>query len=457
MSSSVPRAVTSPVSSDRVVSARGLSKCYPAYRHPSDALWQALLPRRKAPEGVWAVRGVDLEVARGETVGVIGRNGSGKSTLLQMICGTMQPTEGELEVRGRVAALLDLGAGFNRDFTGRENIRLNGSILGLTQQEVEDRLARVIEFADIGPYIDRPVRYYSSGMFARLAFAVAIHVDPDLLVVDEILSVGDEAFQRKCFARIEEIRSTGAAILFVSHAISAVVELCDRALYIDEGEILFDGKTKDAVTLYHRVLYAPSERAADLRSQLRAGRETPSDDPVVPIRASTPGREASQETSLFDPELTPKSTVVYDALGARISGPRLLSPEGRRINCVESGQRCVFEYDVGFEKTCFDVRLHMLVKRISGLELGGGVFPAISEPGADFEAGSLRRVSFEFECHLLPGTYFLNCGVTGNGGKQLHRIVDALMFRVLPIHRPTVFGLVNFGCTTKLRPIPDQA
>jgi len=445
------------MSSDLVVRARDLSKCYPAYRHPSDPLWRLLLPQRAPePEGVWAVRNVDLDVERGETVGLIGRNGCGKSTLLQMVCGTMQPTAGEIHVCGRVAALLELGAGFNRDFTGRENIHVNASLLGLSQPEIESRIDHVISFADIGQYIDRPVRFYSSGMFARLAFAVAIHVDPDVLVVDEILSVGDEAFQRKCFARIEEIRSTGAAILFVSHATNAVVELCDRALYMDGGEILFDGTAKDAVTHYHRVLYAPHDRAAELREELRSAAQSgvPSPVPAAALQARPARRRPKSAPSddLFDPELVPKSTVVYDACGARISRPRLVNLEGRTVNCLNSRERYVFEYDVAFEETCFDVRLHMLLKLLSGLELGGGVFPAISEAGVDFECGSTQTMSFEFDCPLLPGVYFLNCGVTGNGGDQLHRIVDAIMFRVLPESKSTVFGIVNLACAPSLRP-----
>ena len=444
------------MSSDWAIRARGVSKCYPADRHPSDPLWRALLPgRRPVREGVWAVRGVDLEVARGETVGLVGRNGCGKSSLLQMICGTLEPTEGAIEVRGRIAALLELGAGFNRDFTGRENIRINAAILGLSAQEIEARMDQVIAFADIGDYVDRPVAHYSSGMFARLAFSVAVHVDPDVLVVDEILAVGDEAFQRKCFARIEEIRSTGAAVLFVSHAASAVVELCDRALVMDRGEVLFDGTAKDAVTHYHRLLYAPPERALEVREELRTLPEGDAAPASASNAAPEPARRASD--GLFDPGLVPESTVVYDVCGARIERPRLRSLDGQPRNCLHSGERYAFEYDVAFEEACFDVRFHMLLKRVSGLELGGGVLPAISEPGLELESGAERTARFEFDCHLIPGVYFLNCGVTGNGGKQLHRIIDAVMLRVLPIEDATVFGVVNFGCTPSLRPREGSA
>jgi len=442
------------MSSDWAVRIRDVSKCYRAHRHPTEPLWRQLLGRREpAGDGVWAVRGVDLEVGRGQTVGLVGRNGCGKSTLLQMVCGTLQPTLGSVEVRGRVAALLELGAGFNPDFTGRENARLNATILGLDPAEIEERMERVVSFADIGAFVDRPVRSYSSGMFARLAFAVAINVDPDVLVVDEILSVGDEAFQRKCFARIEEIRSQGATVLFVSHSTATVAELCDRVWLMDGGEILFDGPPRDAVTHYHRLLYAPPDRAEDLRAALRAGRldlEVPPGPVAVapePEAARVPLRSPEAH---FDPQLVPESTVVYDAFGARITRTRVLTLDGRPANCLTSGGRYVFEYDVEFEKDCFDVRYHMLLKRVSGLELGGGFAPPVSEAGHSVAAGGQRRVRFEFDCHLNTGVYFLNCGVTGNGGDQLHRIVDAAVFRVLPLPDPTVFGAVHFGCRPRV-------
>ncbi|MGH0038414.1 MAG: ABC transporter ATP-binding protein [Myxococcota bacterium] len=450
------------MSSDWALRLAGVSKCYPAYRRPTDPLWHQLTGRPPATgDGVWAVRDVDLEVARGETVGLLGRNGCGKSTLLQMVCGTLDPTRGQVAVRGRVAALLELGAGFNPDFTGRENILLNASILGLAPEAIEARMDRVLRFADIGAYVDRPVRFYSSGMFARLAFAVAINVDPDVLVIDEILSVGDEAFQRKCFARIEEIRSQGATILFVSHSTAAVAELCDRVWVMDEGEVLFDGPAREAVTHYHQLLYAPPDRAASVREALRAGRspaEASEDEPVSEEPAAREkGAGAARPEALFDPQLVPESTVVYDAHGARIASPRLRDLEGREVNCLHGGERYEFEYRVEFEKDCFDVRYHMLLKRVSGLELGGGVAPPVAEAGQRVAAGEGRRVGFQLDCHLNPGVYFLNCGVTGNGGEQLHRIVDALVFRVMPASSSarTVFGAVDFGCRPRIEPWSD--
>jgi lipopolysaccharide transport system ATP-binding protein len=247
-----------PLPSDLSIRARGLSKAYRIFKAPEDRLKQMLFGRwRSFHHEFWALRDVDLDVHKGETVGLIGINGSGKSTLLQLICGTLTPTNGTVRVRGRIAALLELGAGFNPEFTGHDNVFINGAILGMTQKQMEARYNDIVKFADIGEFLDQPVKTYSSGMYARLAFAVAIHVDPEILMVDELLSVGDEAFQRKCFARIREIRNAGATVLFVSHAAPTIVQLCDRAVLLDHGRRLLTANPKLAVAKYQKLVYAP--------------------------------------------------------------------------------------------------------------------------------------------------------------------------------------------------------
>jgi len=212
---------------------------------------------------------VDLTLGRGETVGIVGRNGSGKSTLLQIICGTLQPTAGDVNVNGRVAALLELGAGFNPDFTGRENVYLNGAIIGLSREEIDAEFEKIERFADIGQFINQPTKSYSSGMYVRLAFSVAIHANPDILIIDEALSVGDEAFQRKCFARIEQMQAKGTTILFVSHSAQAVIELCDRAVLLDAGEILLTGTPKQVVGQYQRLMNLTGEAAEKARTVIK--------------------------------------------------------------------------------------------------------------------------------------------------------------------------------------------
>ena len=227
---------TSP--NDLVVQAESLGKCYRIYKSPKDRLKQAIWRgSRKYYREFWALRDMSLSITRGETLGIIGRNGSGKSTLLQMICGTLTPSEGSVKTVGRVAALLELGSGFNPEFTGRDNIAINARLLGLSEKEIEDKFDQIVEFAEIGQFIDQPVKTYSSGMFVRLAFAIASHSDPDILIVDEALSVGDIAFQNKCILRIKKLRDSGLTLIFVSHDLSTLQLICDRAIWIHEGKL----------------------------------------------------------------------------------------------------------------------------------------------------------------------------------------------------------------------------
>ena len=242
------------------IRVQGLSKCYQIYDNPRDRLKQFVFPRVRRMAGraqkqyfreFWALRDVSFDIKKGETVGIIGRNGCGKSTLLQMICGTLNPTRGTVNTSGRIAALLELGAGFNPEFTGRENVYMNASVMGVSRDEISARFTDVVEFADIGDFIDQPVKTYSSGMFVRLAFAVAVHVQPDILVVDEALSVGDVAFQNKCMAKIQAIKESGASILFVSHDLSTMQIICDRVIWLRDGGLVLDGDPVEVCQNYY--------------------------------------------------------------------------------------------------------------------------------------------------------------------------------------------------------------
>ena len=254
---------------DVVLSVRNVSKCFEMYEKPIHRLYQTFFAgHRKFYKEFGALRDISFDVHRGECVGIIGRNGAGKSTLLQIITGTLAPTTGEVKLKGRVAALLELGSGFNPEFTGRENVYLNGSILGLTREEIDARYDEILAFADIGDFIDQPVKTYSSGMMVRLAFAVQVMVDPDILIVDEALAVGDAAFQRKCFARMDALQARGTTVLLVTHDTETVKQRCNRAIFLKRGCVAFDGDAEEGVVEYMHFLF-PQE------SEIRAmvGRE----------------------------------------------------------------------------------------------------------------------------------------------------------------------------------------
>ncbi|WDF92358.1 ABC transporter ATP-binding protein [Aeromonas hydrophila] len=238
-------------SNNYVVEVKDLIKSYDVFSNPLHCLWNSLFPNfKKSTRQFHALNDVSFVINKGETVGIIGRNGSGKSTLLQLICGTLTPSNGSISVNGRIAALLELGSGFNPEFTGRENVYLNGAILGLSYAQMQDRFVEIEKFADIGNFIDQPIKTYSSGMVVRLAFATAIHVEPDILIVDEALAVGDTAFQQKCLNKIREMQSKGVSILLVTHSSNTLIEYCDRGIYLKSGSLIMDADCRSVVKKY---------------------------------------------------------------------------------------------------------------------------------------------------------------------------------------------------------------
>jgi lipopolysaccharide transport system ATP-binding protein len=464
------------MSSDVSIHVGGLGKVFPVYDKPHHRLLQMLSPpsaKHRWYRQFTALRDVGFDVHKGETVGIVGRNGSGKSTLLQIICGTLTPTTGSLEVNGRIAALLELGAGFNPEFTGRENVYLNGTVLGLTREQIDDRFDDIAAFADIGEFIEQPVKSYSSGMYVRLAFAVAIHVTPDILVVDEALAVGDEAFQRKCFARIERIRRDGATVLFVSHSAGTVLELCNRAILLDRGEMLYSGSPKRTVSHYQKMLYAPDDRVAAIRESIRdemmstrvESASTGLSDPAVqasssasPVEVGAVAVEVSTEEAWLDENLKPQSTLRYESQGARIRDAHLRTIRGERVNVLLPGEEYQYVYDVEFARTAAGVQFGMLIKTVSGVELGGGVSSPSHAAGEIVEAGQARQARFRFRCLLAPGTYFLNAGVRGRVGQDdtfLDRVVDAAMFRVAPDNERVATGMVDFDIRPSIGRVVD--
>jgi homopolymeric O-antigen transport system ATP-binding protein len=454
-------------SGDTAIRVSNLSKCYQIYDAPRDRLKQFIVPRLQRLGGqtlrqyyseFWALKDVSFEIKKGETVGIIGRNGSGKSTLLQIICGTLSPTGGSVATHGRIAALLELGSGFNPEFTGRENVYMNAAVLGLRKGEVDARFDEIAAFAEIGDFINQPVKTYSSGMVVRLAFAVAINVDPEILIVDEALSVGDELFQRKCFSRIESIKRSGATILFVSHSGSAIVELCDLAVLIDSGEKLAIGAPKQIVGRYQKLLHAPIDKREVIREQIRRVDEYCSTSSNTVYNTSQNNRAPVQHMQelqeSFDPHLKPSSTIEYESQGAFVQAPAVLTLAGVLVNNLVRGRTYRYTYTVMFTKSATNVRFGMLIKTTSGVELGGAVSAKLPRDALTYvDAGSKYRVEFHFRCALNPGTYFLNAGVLGDvDGREtyMHRLLDVAMFRVQPDNENLATGIVDFECYPEL-------
>jgi len=322
-------------SNDIVLQAKNLSKAYRLYHHPQDRLKHTLLWRlgREYGQVFWALRDISFELRRGEMLGIVGRNGSGKSTLLQMLAGTLHPTEGTLQTIGRVTALLELGSGFNLDFNGRENIYLNASILGLSPSEIEEKIEDIITFADIGNFIDQPVKHYSSGMFVRLAFAVTTGLDPDILLVDEALAVGDVFFRQKCHQRLRDLRNRGTAVIYVSHNPGEVEQLCDTAILLEKGQMILEGSPLKVVKHYY--LISQGGRLHDI--------DTVEDTP--PITAPNASAEQAQHwpaDGLFL-QVMPEKQVHENR--ARCVRYAMLNDHGQLITSFKQGETAHFYYE----------------------------------------------------------------------------------------------------------------
>jgi len=407
------------------MAVRGLGKCYQIYDKPRHRLKQALWPGEQMfYREFWALRDVNFEVPRGAIVGVIGRNGSGKSTLLQLVANTLTPTEGEIEVNGRVSALLELGAGFNPEFSGRENVFLNGAIMGLTRDEMARRYDEIVAFSEIAPFIDQPVKTYSSGMFVRLAFAVAASLDPDILIVDEALSVGDVRFQRKCFRKLEELKSRGTTILFVTHSTELVLSHCTSAVCLEGGRMIAIGSPRDVVHAYLDALFGADGERADAQPQ----------------RASDEG--AHRRANLEDRCSTRRS---YNPEEYRWGDGRaaivdyLLENDGRRdVTTCRANTVVDLAVDVVFLEALEEVIFGLTIKTIEGLTVYASNTELMGIKVPPRAAGDRARVRFRFHARLLPGDYFISLGVAVPDAEQGTRAVDR-RYDLVHMHVTDVF------------------
>ncbi|RFC31579.1 MAG: lipopolysaccharide transport system ATP-binding protein [Candidatus Nitrotoga sp. MKT] len=440
------------MSSEIAIRVQNISKCYQIYNAPRDRLKQFVVPRLQRMAGqtprqyfreFWALKDISFEVKKGETVGIIGRNGSGKSTLLQMICGTLSPTGGSVETNGRIAALLELGSGFNPEFTGRENVYMNAAVLGLGKKEVDERFDDIAAFADIGQFIEQPVKTYSSGMVVRLAFAVQAMIDPDIFVVDEALAVGDEKFQRKCFVRLEELKSRGSAILFVSHSAGHITELCDKVLFLDHGERLMYSIAPETIRAYQKLIYAPVEEQQRLVQEYRAA-----DQSGKRIENNVEGGSITISyehlSNDFDPGLVPQTTEAYSVQGAEIESIQIFDAKGRAVNVLQPGGDYQFVVSGRFLNSLAGVCFGISIKSTSGVIITGQRYPEEGIFIEQIEAGKSFKITYGFRMDVLPGTYFVGGGIWSSQQTILaHRVLDALMFRVIHNKKQHAFGYVD--------------
>ncbi len=414
---------------DVAIRAENLSKCYHIYDKPQDRLKQSLVPRLQRLIGrpatqyareFWALRDVSFEVKRGETWGIVGRNGSGKSTLLQLICGTLSPTAGRVETRGRVAALLELGSGFNRDFTGRENIYVNGAILGLTPAEIDRRFDDIAAFADIGHFIDQPVKMYSSGMYMRLAFAIIAHVDADILVIDEALAVGDAFFVQKCVRYLRRFQEYGT-VLVVSHDTNAVVSLCKRALWLDKGAVNMAGTAKETSEAYMAALYEGRQgrlrnetAASSVRENMRSERVESVDQRLKYLNCS-PYRN---DLEIF--RFTEDSSS-FGRGGAKIEDVALLDRDGARLAWVVGGERVTLLVRVRALQRLAGPIVGFSLKDKRGQSLfGDNSFLAYRDQPISVGTGDTLEARFQFRMPILPvGDYSFAVAIA-EGGQESH-------------------------------------
>ena len=435
------------MSSDIAIKVENLSKCYHIYDKPRDRLKQFVAPRLQRLTGqtpkqyfreFWALKDVSFEIKKGETVGIIGRNGSGKSTLLQIICGTLSPTGGNVETNGRIAALLEMGSGFNPEFTGRENVYMNAAILGLSPDEIDNKYDDIVAFADIGEFIEQPVKTYSSGMFVRLAFAVQSQVSPDILIVDEALAVGDAKFQAKCFERLRQLKENGTSILLVTHSSEQIVTHCSSAILLNAGLQIEIGTPRKIVNRYMDILFGKENN----QIKLETSKENRANDSNVINQYQLSADEASF-----------KQRVGYNLHEYRWGDGKAsildfyISADGEPYPAyVKSGQLIKLVLLSKFNETLIRPIFGVTLKTKEGVTIYGVNSESLAEDNfKNFgDAQSLVTTEFYFNCSLASGDYFLSLGIATKMGEEIiphDRRYDSIHIQVSS--ETDFFGLID--------------
>lgn len=435
--------------SNYAVELKSVCKHYQLFDRPQQRLLQMITRGRYSSGKIFhALSDVDLVVERGTTVGLIGRNGAGKSTLLQIISGIVAPTSGSSVVNGRVAALLELGTGFNPEFSGRENIYLNAAVLGLTSQEIAAKIDDIIQFADIGEFINHPVKTYSSGMYIRLAFAIAINADPEILIVDEALAVGDARFQAKCFRKFEELQERGKTIILVTHSTEQIVRHCDRAVLLDGGRVLADGVPRDVCNQYLDLLFGNHSKQASTISKAKSQTQIIESFNAGEIRPDVYTAITSKEDISTHPGYNP-SEYRWGSRGAEIEDCFIISGEKLRVNSIDAHLPFELYMRVKFLSEALQPVYGLTIKSPDGVVIYGTNSREADPTRAlkSRQAGEVVIISFRGIPRLVPGTYLISLGVAdvseGEDPRPLDRRYDVIELIILNNSR--AYGLVDLG------------
>ena len=403
--------------SEIAISVDHVSKMYKLYDKPMDRLKESLgLSKQKKYKEHFALDDVSFEVRQGETVGIIGTNGSGKSTILKIITGVLNPTAGNLRVNGRISALLELGAGFNGEYSGIENVYLNGTMIGFSREEIDAKMDDILSFADIGEFVHQPVKTYSSGMFVRLAFAVAINIEPEILIVDEALSVGDVFFQAKCYRKFEEFKEMGKTILFVSHDLSSIGKYCDRVVLLNQGHKLAEGGAKDMVNLYRKVLV----------NQLDDAETENAEENIDTVQEEN---SPQKEKLNLNPEV-----LEYGSKLAEIIDFGIYDHTGLITNAIDKGQQFSVKMKVKFHEDISEPIFAFTIKDLKGTEITGTNTMYENSPVTPKKSGDVQEITFTQMMSLEAGEYMLCLGCTGYRDGEFtvfHRLYDVCNLTVI--------------------------
>lgn len=412
---------------DFVIKVDNVSKFYKLYKSPSERLKEALNPIGKTYHSkFYALKSINLEIKKGEIVGVVGRNGCGKSTLLKLITGILSPNEGDISVSGKISALLELGSGFNPEFTGLQNIYFYGTILGVSKDDISSVVDSVLEFAELGEFINQPVKTYSSGMKSRLGFSVSVHVNPDILILDEVLAVGDDLFRRKCYAKMEELFKNGKTVIYVSHDANSIKHMCSRVIFLDKGELLLDGDPNLVTNSYHKYFLLDQEKQLSYRKKLLSG-EVENVEVDIDV----------------DSVLSKSANIINDHL-VTFSDLFLSDSNGNKIKDLNLNETYIFNFKTYFKDSLEDVSIGVQMRTIKGVIVSGANMKNCNDQCIEYvKKGDCYFNEMAFECYLLPGSYVVTVFmVDGKGHSSV--FYDALLFKVLE-NRSKQGGLVTLN------------